>query len=290
MRASYEVVKIAEGSLLGCQHSPGRRFKSRWHFHPEFEIMFVEHSRGLRFVGSSVAPYREGDLVLIGPNLPHVWVTSGGKSNPLGHARAVLVQFRGEIIGALPKMPEFSHVAALLHRSRHGVQFAGPNARKAADHLLQLCRATGARRVLLLYTVLDLLARSRRQTVLSDDGYVPQLNQSEAARINVACSYVQAHLTEEISQPAVAALLRMHPTAFSSFFRKKVGRTFSAYVNQLRMARALHLMMEEKMNISEACFASGFNSLSNFNSRFRAIKGMSPRSFLRQVASDSDAA
>jgi len=285
MRASYEVVRLSDACSLKCMSTEGRRFGHRWHFHPEFELSLVEHSRGLRFVGTGVAPYREGDLILIGPNLPHAWITDG-RNNPLGHARSIFVQFRKDIGGSLWDAPEFSHVAALLERSRHGVHFVGPNARKAAEHMRQLSKTTGAPRILHLLSILHLLARSRRQTLLSKDGYVPKLNGIEAARINIVCSYVEKHLTEEISQPAAAALARMHPATFSLFFRKKVGSTFSAYVNQLRVAHAIHLMVEEKRNISEACFASGFNNLSNFNFQFRAIKGMSPRAFLRRFTAD----
>jgi len=285
MRAQFQAVQFSDTSSVKCMHTSGMHFGKRWQFHPELEIMFVEHSRGLRFVGSSIAPYREGDLVLIGPNLPHVWLTDGLK-NPLGHARCFVLMFKKELGDTLQNLPEFSHVATLLERSRHGIHFAGPNARKAAKHIRQLCHANGPQRVMHLLTVLDLLARSRRQTLLSGENYVPQLNQAEAVKINAACSYVREHLADGIEQPVVASLVRMHPAAFSRFFRKRVGRTFSAYVNQLRVARAVHLMTEEKMNVSEACFASGFNNLSNFNCRFHAIKGMSPRSFLRRLTTE----
>jgi len=270
---------------LRCAHTEGARFGNRWHFHPEFELSFIEHSRGLRFVGSSVAPYREGDVVLIGPNLPHVWLTDG-HNNPLGHARCIFIQFRETIGRSLWETPEFSHVARLLERSRRGIYFSGSDARKTAEFMRQLLAMSGARRILHLLTILESLARSRRQTLLSSEGFVPELNEPEEARINIVFSYVQNHLTEEISQATVAKLLRMHPTRFSQFFRKQVGNTFSAYVNQLRVARAVHLMVEKKMKISEACFASGFSNLSNFNLQFRTVKGMNPRAYLQRITTD----
>jgi len=296
MRATYDLVRLSDLSSLKCMHTEGATFSKRWHFHDEFELLFVEHSRGLRFVGSSVAPYREGDIVLLGPELPHVLLTNPGARpdshmrGPPWYARSIVVQFGKNVGDALSQLPEFSHVGALLGRSRHGVHFAGPDARTAARHMLDLYHAAGAQRTLHLFVILDLLARSPRQTLLSKDDYVPKLNRAEAARINVACSHVQEHLTEELSQAKVAALVRMHPTAFSRFFRNKVGSTFPAYVNQLRVARALHLIMEDKMNISEAGFACGFNNLSTFNAAFRAIKGMSPSEFLRRFTPESDAA
>jgi len=136
-------------------------------------------------------------------------------------------------------------------------------------------------RIALLLSVLDLMARSRDQNVLSSADYVPKLNSLDARRIGTIQRYIHEHLLGEIVQADAAALVRMNPTAFSRFFRQKMGRTFSAHVNQLRISHAVHLMVEEEMSISEAGFASGFNNLSNFNLQFRSIKKMSPSDFLR---------
>lgn len=286
MRATYEAVRLPDKCSLRCWRGIGRSFSRVWHFHPELEIMSVEASCGLRFVGDSVAPFRPGDLVLVGPDLPHVWLNDN-PSGPLGHARATGVQFREDFLGRpLWEAPEFAHVAALLRRSRQGVRFTGPNARKAAEQLHRLPRLQGVQAVLLLLNVLDLLARSRNQALLTSADYVPNLNQADAARINAACRYVHERLADEIWRHQAAALAKLSPEAFSRFFRQKMGCTFSSYVNQLRIARAVHLMVDQEMNVSEACFASGFNNLSHFNAQFRALKRMNPREYLQHFHAD----
>src|SRR5690606_9928710 len=112
---------------------------------PEIELMLVERSRGMRFVGDSVACFREGDLVMVGPNVPHVWVNSEPPSPPRhDHAIAVIAQFRSDILdGALWTAPEFAHVAALLRRSAQGVQFTGPDAQGAAEHMRRMGKLVG---------------------------------------------------------------------------------------------------------------------------------------------------
>ncbi|HWA87896.1 MAG TPA: AraC family transcriptional regulator [Opitutus sp.] len=285
MRAIYEAIHIPEKASFRCMHSLGRAFIGRWHFHPEIELMFVERgSSGMRFVGDHSESFREGDLVLVGPDLPHFWLNDN-PHGPLGAARAYVVQFPEDFLGpAFWLTPEFRPIGALLRRSQRGIRFAGPAVRKVAATLRMLSRATGAARVLLLLQILDVLARSREQVVLSSAAYLPELNRADAARINAVCRYVGENLSGEIWRDKAAALARLQPETFSRFFRKKMGCTFSAYVSQLRISRAIHLMTEENMNISEACFASGFNNLSNFNAQFRALKGMNPRGYLGRFA------
>src|SRR5688572_13238787 len=116
MRASFEVIQPHEGGSLRCWRAVGESFNGPWHFHPELELMLVERSRGLRFVGDSVEPFSEGDLVMIGPNLPHVWINHNPPHpTPHDHAIAICVQFREDFLGeGLWRAPEFASVATLF--------------------------------------------------------------------------------------------------------------------------------------------------------------------------------
>jgi AraC-like DNA-binding protein len=282
LRASFQKIRPHENSSLNCRRTTGESFSSRWHFHPELELMLVERSRGVRLIGDSVQPYGPGDLVLVGPNLPHVWITNDAPAQPRhNHAISILAQFRADFLGeALQRTPEFAPIAALLERSRYGVHFHGPGLPEAIARFRLLAKGIGVARLADLLVLLDLLARSP-QRLLCSAGHVPQLNHREAQRIEKVCHWVNRHLTGEVVQPAAAAQASLSPARFSRFFRKKMGCTFSAYVAQLRISRAMHLMVDEGMKISDACFASGFNNLSHFNRQFRALKGMSPRAYLR---------
>ena len=289
MRPATEIVQLHEGSSLRCIRVTGESLSTVWHSHPEVELLLVERSQGMRFVGDSAEPFEAGDLVLVGPHLPHVWLNNDLPRRPRpNHAASILVQFRENLLGADAwKTPEFSAIAELLQRSRQGVQFTGADADAAALRMLRLSRAAGVERIAGLLELLDFLARSRGQRLLSSAGYVPKLNRADAERIQAVQRYVEKNLGRTIRQPRAAALARLSPARFSAFFRLRMGCSFSAYVNRLRVARVATLLIEEKMNISEACYASGFVSLSNFNTQFRALKGMSPRKFLRDFRANA---
>jgi AraC-like DNA-binding protein len=287
VRATFQKIRPHENSSLCCRRTTGECFTGHWHFHPELEFMLVERSRGIRLIGDSVQPFGPGDLVLIGSNLPHVWINNDVPARPRhDHAIAIFAQFPPDFLGtALQRAPELAPIAALLDRSRHGLHFTGPDATKGADHLRRIAKGLGVDRLTELLLLLNLLAHSRHQRPICSGGYAPNLNHREAQRVEKICHWVNRHLTSEIAQPAAAAQASLSPARFSRFFRKKMGCTFSAYVTQLRISRAMHLMVENGMKVSDACFASGFNNLSHFNRQFRTLKGMNPRAYLRHFSS-----
>jgi len=289
MRPAIEIIQLFEGSSLRCSRSTGEQLTTVWHRHPELELLLIERSRGMRFVGDNAEPFQAGDLVLVGPNLPHVWLNNDLPKRPRhNHAASVLIQFRENLLGVDGwKVPEFRAIAGLLQRSRQGVHFTGPDARAAARRMIRLSRTAGVERLAGLLELLDFLAQARGQRLLSSAGYVPKLNRSDGRRIEAVRRYVETNLGRTIRQPRAAALTRLSPARFSAFFRKRMGCTFSAYVNRLRVARVATLLTQEKMNISEACYAAGFGSLSNFNTQFHALKGMSPRAFLRHFRANA---
>lgn len=289
MRPAIEIVQLHPDSSLRCVRSTGENFSTVWHFHPELELLLVERSRGMRFVGDSAESFRRGDLVLVGPNLPHVWLNNDLPTRPRhDHVASVLVQFREDFLGRdWATKPEFAAIARLLQRSRHGIHFSGPAATAAARLMRKLTRTTGVGRIARLLELLEFLAQARDQRLLASADYVPSLSRADAKRIRAVRRYVDRNLGRVIRQPKVAALAGLTPPRFSVFFRQRMGCTFSAYVNRLRIARVAQLLTEEKMNVSEACYASGFNSLSNFNTQFRALKGMSPRAFLRHFRANA---
>ena len=258
-----------------------KRFTAPWHFHPECELTLIVSSRGLRYVGDSIEPFCEGDLVLLGPNVPHFWKSDEANGRMEEMASSVVVQFREDFLGRdFWGTPEFAKIARLLQNAGRGLKFTGVTQRKVAALMQKLPRVEGARRLINLLSILDVLAQSTQAQALSSLGFTPMLNLFDAERINKVHEHVYARLGEPIYQPQVAELVHMSPASFSRFFRQKTGRTFSAFVNEVRIGRAARLLTEEAMNITEACYACGFENLSNFNRRFREIKQMTPREFV----------
>jgi AraC-like DNA-binding protein len=280
MRARIERVSTGPAASFLCRRRVDARFGFYWHFHLEVELTLIVRSRGRRFVGDSIEPYEEGDLVLLGSNLPHTWDSDPSRQGP---HEAVFCQFSPSFLGQdFLGAPELTAVRRLLERSAQGLRFGGRTQREAARRMEGLEGMQGLGRLAALLELLDLLARSREFRTLSTREFVPALRRGDAGRIDRVCRFLNDRCAERVTLAEAAAVAHLSIPAFSRFFRRKTGRTLVAYLNELRTGLACRELIESDRSVSEIAFHSGFNNLSNFNRRFLELKGMSPREFRRE--------
>ncbi len=293
MKPDLEVVQIGRGeSFTAWSH--GYPFHTvRWHFHPECEIHYVVTTTGHchYFVGDFIGEFGPGNLVMTGPNLPHNWVShvSPGTSVPL---RSRVVQFpAGFMMGATEVFPELAVFRPVLELSRRGVLFSLRAASTVAPMLEELTGAQGVRRVELFVGILGALSRDLEARPLTSSSYLPDPSGFMSAGVNKALAYINEHLTEPFTEGDLAAIAARSPSSFSRSFRRHTGMGVVQYVNRLRVNLACQLLMNEpRQSVTEICFATGFNNLSNFNRQFLAQKGMSPSRFRSLLAENVQAA
>jgi AraC-like DNA-binding protein len=253
------------------------RFGFYWHFHPEIELTYIVRSQGKRFVGDSIEDYEPGDVVLVGPNLPHTWES---ESRGAGRPEALFCQFSPGFLGErLFQAPELALVRKLLLRSRQGISFTGETGRAVAGRLERMDGLPAGARLLALLEILELLSRSREGRTLSSKAFVPSLRTTDAGRIDRVCRFIHEHLTEPLTLSQVARAAPLSVPAFSRFFRRATGKTFVRYVNELRIGLACRALIESDRTIAQIAGDSGFGNLSNFNRQFLALKATSPREF-----------
>lgn len=258
------------------------RFDAPWHFHPEIELTLVVEGRGRRFVGDSIEPFADGDLVLLGPNLPHFWHSEGRPARGR-RSHSVVVQFRPDFLGGeIWTRPEFAAIRRLLLRAQRGLHFPGAAGRAVAERV----RALGARRgcpaVLELLAILDQLATARNARQLASEAYEPSLDQHAERRLARVYGFLLAHYLEPLTLAEIARVAAMTPAGFSRYFKRATGRNVSDFLNELRVDHAARLLRETADGITRIAGASGYATLSNFNRRFRARLRCAPREY-RQV-------
>jgi len=279
MRATIQKLSAPQRSsfIHSVKSSPAFRFN--WHFHPEYELTLIVRSQGKRFVADNISDYRDGDLVLLGPNLPHTWQSSPAADARVHH-KACVIQFPENFLGeGFFGAAELRQVKGLLRRSAHGLCFTGGSRDEASQQIKALGQLSGLRKLTSFLEILGILARSRKAITISSPGFVPSLHHANHRRIDQVCNYINSNYQQNISQPLVAELVQMSPSSFSTFFRKTVGLTFVDYVNNLRISHACRLLIETEHSILKICHSAGFNNLSNFNRRFLKHKGSSPRQY-----------
>lgn len=280
MKPDLEVVQIGRTeSFKAWEH--GYPFRTvRWHFHPECELHHVVSTSGRYFVGDFIGSFEPGNLVLTGPNLPHNWVSDipPGAQIPI---RSRVVQFtEGFITDAMALMPELGCFRDTLERSRSGVLFGAETSAQVGPRLQELVGARGIRRIEIFTGVIGTLSRATDTQVLTSASYLPDPSGFMSTGINAALAYINDNLIEPFDETDLAAIARLSPGAFSRSFRRHTGLALVQYVNRLRINLACQLLMgDAEMKITDVCFLSGFNNISNFNRQFLSRKGMSPSRF-----------
>lgn len=278
MKALYEKIPLVPGESLACREFRTPTFTMPWHFHPECELTLILRGRGTRFVGDSIERFTDGDLVLLGRNLPHYWWKDADDRREAG---SVVLQF-DETFSPLD-LPEASRIRALLTTARRGVVFRDGVCREITPKLARLPSLSGWQRLCGVFEILGLMAAARPARLLASAGFAPDLDERDGLRLTEVCRYVNASFAEDISQPHAAGLAGLSPAAFSRYFRKRMGRTFEGYVNEVRIGHASRRLMDSDRTVAEIAFACGFNNLSNFNRHFLRLKGTTPKEYRRRT-------
>lgn len=274
MRAQFEDIASKKGpeSFLAYAFDVPY-FEFKWHYHPEYELTLITQGEGKRLVGDSYESYTSGDLVLLGSELPHTWT-----SEPLPDKKvsAVVVQFPHDFINRFSGLEEFKSIEALLAASGRGLFFsdAGP----VRTELESLPARQGVEKITSLIRILHQLSAHPYQK-LSSESFHPVKGEETESRVNKVCQYIQKHSDEPLSLDQAAALIHLSRSAFSKFFKRATGKTFSDYVNDIRIGKACRLLTQTDKAINEIAYATGFDSLTYFNRVFLKKKGVTPRQF-----------
>jgi len=281
MRARYEKITPDHDRSFHVAEQRLARFDAPWHFHPEIELTWIVESRGRRFVGDSIAPFREGDLVLLGPDLPHLWQNEGPQERG-SRAHSIVVQFGTGFLGReIYDRPEFQNIRRLFEAAGRGLEFSREYSRGAAEDLRALCKLSGLRALTRLLELLDRLSGDRKAKLLTSACYAPVLDRRKEARLARVYGYAARHFRERVTLPGLARAAAMSPAAFSRYFKRSTGRAPSDFLNDLRIEHACRLLRESPRTVADIALETGFSTLTNFNRRFRERAGTTPREYRR---------
>jgi AraC-like DNA-binding protein len=263
------------------QHFETDAFRTEPHRHDHLELTWIEAGEGVRFVGDSAAPFTAGDLVLIGANVPHGWISSPGRLT--GPAAATVAQFLPELF-LQPALPELARVAPLAERAAAGLQIQGV-CQSLVTEILRKIRGSGAiARLAGLLEILELLVsheRSMKRIATSAMRSIDGRQEKPATdqRVDRIIGWIHRHMANDLRVGAAADIAKVTPAAFSRFFRREVGKTFTQYVNDVRCSEACIQLRRTDKAISVVAHRCGFETLSHFNRQFRRRTGMTPRAY-----------
>lgn len=251
-----------------------------WHYHPELELVYVNGGSGKRQIGSHISYYTNGDLILIGSNLPHCGFTDG----LTGNKSETVVQMKIDFLGNdFFNIPEMKRIQALFEMAKGGIAFSGRTKLKIGEKIEVLEYQTDFQRLLSILNILNELAQSQEFKILNAEGFSLETEVKDNDRINVVFNHVKANFKEDISLDEMADLVSMTVPSFCRYFKKMTNKTFTQFANEYRLVHASKLLAEQSLSITEVCFECGFNNFSHFNKSFKAFTGQNPSQYRNEL-------
>jgi AraC-like DNA-binding protein len=279
MKLAFEKIEPDSGSSFKVIHWKSENDRFFWHQHPEFEIIFVKKGFGKLHVGNHLGQYHEGEIMFLGPNLPHAGLGYGVR----GQHEEIIVQLPNNFLGSdFLEKPELASFKKLFEKAALGISFYGRTRLLAAKNMERLAETSGLNRLLKLLETLNILAQSEEYTLLNSPEVRLGVRHVDEERINKIYGFVETNFQKEILLEEVSEIANLTVPSFCRYFKKMTQMTFTDFLNEFRINNACKLL-QQGQPISDVCFMSGFNNISHFNKTFKRFKGKSPREYRKDV-------
>jgi AraC-like DNA-binding protein len=258
-------------------------FDKPWHFHKEYELVLIDNNEGTRFIGDQVSHFKDGDLVLLGPNIPHLYRNSDAyyQKSTLA-AKSIFMHFTEDFLGeSFFNIPEMRLVKRLLNRSSLGLDIFGKSNGWVRQKMIGMKNESPSRRLLTLLDILEFLSTSKDIKPILSNGFTAK-DSYDTDRIDIVLQFIMENYSSDIYIEEIASKLNMSVPSFSRYFKHHTKKTFSNYVTEIRISHACRLLLEDNYNISEICYQSGFDTLSNYYRHFKKYVGIIPKEYKKR--------
>jgi AraC-like DNA-binding protein len=279
MKIELETIDSNSKSPFRLLHDPKLSHLFFWHFHPEYELVYIENANGTRHVGDHISEYEETDLVLIGSNIPHLNFDYGVNTDYRKEVLHIKPGFKNTFVDPLPELQSLNR---LLDLSRYGIAFHGETKKEVGNLLKELYTLKPFEYFMAIMSILKRLSQSNEFELLHKKPYKNRYSKKEQSRIRDIYALIDERYQGKISVDEVAKFCNLTKPAFCRYFKKATGSTFIEFLNQYRISQSKRMLLTGK-NVTETCFECGFESLSYFNRTFKKVTGENPSEFKKRL-------
>src|SRR5579859_657807 len=279
-KPSREIISPAKDASFYMTHfkAPALCHEDYWHFHPEFEIVYVPHGKGKRFIGHRASRYMGGDLVLLGPNILHNTFNFGFES-PAATYEEYVIQFKREQIETMTDyFPEFAGVAKLLKKAETGIAVTGKAKHRIGGLIKKMYGLGPFPRLMQLFGVLGEMSLTADTRDLRARESLP-LSAAHSSRIQQVYQFIQTRYQDEVATRQIAGHLAMTESSFCRFFKQATGKTLKQALTEVRIHKARLLLTGSDLSIAAVAAHAGFNNVSLFNRVFKLLTNNTPRQY-----------
>ena len=277
MKPHYKPIP-SESKLFKVEfQKTSKEFYYPWHYHAELELTFILSGQGVRYVGNSIENFYEGELVLLGSNLPHSWNTTADQEQPVN---AIVIYLKEDFLDKnWMQSIEFEGIRNLFALMNKGIKVDNKVAAELKQKFYELLNASPFEKLMILLQVLEYLSHNQEYRFLCQQEFTCDFDDTDKTRINAVYNYIQTHYQEQVSLADIASKLSMSEEYFSRYFSKTMKKPFFEFLNEYKINRACKLLIETDKQISEICYASGFESIPFFYRQFKKFKDCQPKNY-----------
>lgn len=281
-----EQLPISESSPIKARYYDYERFTYPWHFHSQYEIIFVKESHGLCFVGDCIQHFSAGDMILFGTHLPHYMRSDDvyGTPGTTQRVRGTIIQFEENFMKySFDHYPQFLQIRMLLEESKRGILFPGRPFSELQEQVSAFPELEGFRQISGLLELLQELAGMPNRRSLATPHYYETFPTLGNKRIDKIISYINSNYTRSLSLKEIAEMASMNSSAFCRYFKENTGKTLLQYIMDMRVGYACKLLAVDGMDISQIALECGFDSITHFNRTFKQLTGLTPTQYRNNV-------
>lgn len=279
-RATPEIVQPASEQSFLIRAFGDEAFKAPYHFHVEYELTLILEGKGKRYIGNHMADFKAGDMVLLGPNLPHCWKLVPEKQP---EAKAIVIQFTADFLGEIFfDKAENAPIKSMFQKAVNGIWFDAETFEGVYAAILNMEQHNSFNILIDFLRILYQLSQSSRLVLLDKEPDVARLSLVEQKRINPVLAYLVENFRKQVTLNEAAALTNMTTNAFCKYFKKMTRKTFMEMVIQYRLNYATQQLIETDKPVSDIAFNSGFTDVSHFYKVFKSKMGLSPLGYRKK--------
>ncbi|WP_300725115.1 AraC family transcriptional regulator [uncultured Bacteroides sp.] len=260
-------------------------FTYPWHFHSQYELIYIEKGYGQCIIGDGILPYTDEELILIGPNLPHVMQSAADyETDESLRVNGVIIQFETDFMQySFSHYIQFIPVQHLLEDSQRGICFSLKKHPHIQEMLKQMPVSKGVSQIILILSLLDALAECKQRRFGTSPNYAPTSETFKDKKTEKIIAYLHKNYTRTVTLEEIASFAAMNPAAFCRYFKSATGKTLKGYILDMRIGYACKLLAAEEINIAQVSLECGFESVSHFNRSFKKLLGMSPTEYKETI-------
>lgn len=286
MKAIFtKVPEVIQDEIFAVRITDASCFSTEFHFHKECQMVYVVESEGKRIIGDSVETFKSDELIFLGSGIPHAWHNDKAYIHTgENHARSIALFFDPDkLIELLSAFVQVKKLESFLETAQLGMKFSGHTKALLSGLLLEMSSREGLAQLISLLKILENLSTTNEYELLASDGYINTCQATDNDRMGKVFKHIFSNFTTEIQLNEVASLANMNKQAFCRYFKSRTQKTFTEFVNNIRITHACKLMAADDCQIAALAYDCGFNSVSNFNRFFKAIKGITPREYKKEI-------